>query len=157
VRTDPTDTGGLFVRRRPGTAPVHYRAAPEEVSPQRRRVDAAVAGAILALMTLVAVLFWGPLPVAWLWVGSRIDYWTDSISLGILVAFLGLLATLMGGLMVLRRLDQLWILARRAAGHDQRTGMLGPIFAVSAIIGATLFSIWLIFIAGLGSSLGPNQ
>ena len=29
VRTDPTDTGGLFVGRRPGTAPTRYAAPPE--------------------------------------------------------------------------------------------------------------------------------
>ena len=27
-RNDPTDTGGLFIGRRPGTGPLHYRAAP---------------------------------------------------------------------------------------------------------------------------------
>ena len=28
MRTDPTDTGGLFVGRRPGTAPVRFRGVP---------------------------------------------------------------------------------------------------------------------------------
>ena len=28
-RNDPTDTGGLFIGRRPGTGPVHYRGEPE--------------------------------------------------------------------------------------------------------------------------------
>ena len=29
MKTDPTDTGGLFVGRRPGTRPIRYRALPE--------------------------------------------------------------------------------------------------------------------------------
>ena len=36
---DPTDTGGLFVGRRPGTAPVRYRDDLEPSSEARRRVD----------------------------------------------------------------------------------------------------------------------
>ena len=32
VRTDPTDNGGLFVGRRPGTAPVRYRDLPERAT-----------------------------------------------------------------------------------------------------------------------------
>ena len=75
-------------------------------------------------------MFWGPLPVAWLWVGSQVDYLTGSTFFGMVVAFLGLLATLVVGLMVMRRLDLLWILARRAGGHDQREGIIGRVFAV---------------------------
>src|ERR671915_170901 len=38
---DPTDTGGLFVGRRPGTAPVRYRDV-EPSSERRRRMDASL-------------------------------------------------------------------------------------------------------------------
>ncbi len=40
MRTDPTDNGGLFIGRRPGTAPVRYRGTPEKGSGRRRVVDA---------------------------------------------------------------------------------------------------------------------
>lgn len=36
--TDPTDTGGLFIGRRPGTKPVRYRTAPEAPTGPRRRL-----------------------------------------------------------------------------------------------------------------------
>ncbi len=157
MRTDPTDTGGLFTGRRPGTAPVRYRALPERGSFARRRLDAAVALALAGLMVFINLLFWGPLPAAWLWVGSQIDYRTGSVSLGILIAFVGLMFTLIGALAVLKRIDHAWILVRRAAGYDQRKGIIGPIFAVTAVIGATIFTIWLLFIGGLGSSLVSKQ
>jgi hypothetical protein len=156
VRTDPTDNGGLFVGRRPGTAPVKYRDPPQRRSSRRRLGDEAFAGSILLLMGLVAASFWGPIPAGWLWVGAQIQHGTDSISLSLFVAFLGMLLTLLGGLAVMRRLDQFWILVRRAAGHDQRSGMIGPVFAVAAVIGGTLFTIWLVFIGGLGPSLAPS-
>ena len=157
MRTDPTDTGGLFVSRRPGTRPVHYRDVPERKQGPRRVVDAIVAASILVFMGLVAVCFWGPIPMAWLWIGAQIKYHTESISLALFVAFLGMLLTLMAGLGLMRRLDQFWILVRRAAGHDQRSGVIGPVFAIAAVVGVTLFTIWLVLIAGLSPSLAPSK
>jgi hypothetical protein len=157
MKTDPTDTGGLFTGRRPGTRPIKYRATPEYAGERRQRIDRLLAAALLALMVFVNLLFWGPLPVAWLWVGSQVDYATGSTFLGIVVAFLGLLFSLLLGLVVSRQIDLLWILARRAAGFDQREGMVGRVFAVTAIVGATIFFVWFIFINGPGSSIGPAQ
>ena len=91
MRTDPTDTGGLFVGRRPGTAPTRYRTQPDGGSPRRRRIDALVAHAVLALMVVVNLLFWGPIPALSLWIASQVQYQTDSVSLGILLGFLALL------------------------------------------------------------------
>ena len=156
MRTDPTDTGGLFVGRRPGTAPTRYRTQPDRGSARRRRVDGLVAHAVLGLMVFVNLLFWGPIPALSLWVASQVQYQTDSVSLGILLGFLVLLALLFGGLALLKRIDGFWILARRAAGHDQRQGVIGRVFAITAVIGASCFTIWLLFIGGLGPSLAPR-
>jgi hypothetical protein len=156
LRTDPTDTGGLFVGRRPGTAPTRYRTPPERGSARRRRLDGLVAHAVLALMVVVNLLFWGPIPALSLWVASQVQYQTDSVSFGILVGFLLLLALLFGALALLKRIDRFWILARRAAGHDQRQGAIGRVFATTAIIGAACFTFWLLFIGGLGSTLAPR-
>ncbi len=157
MRTDPTDNGGLFVGRRPGTAPVRYRALPAEGTARRRAFDKVVAATLLVVMGLVAVCFWGPIPAGWLWVCGQINYQTGSVFFAIFIAFLGMLLTLLGGLAVMRALDQLWILVRRAAGYDQRSGVIGPVFGIASVIGVILFSIWLIFIAGLGPSLAPTK
>jgi hypothetical protein len=45
-RNDPTDTGGLFIGRRPGTGPLRYRGAPERGGAGRRRADGALAAAL---------------------------------------------------------------------------------------------------------------
>jgi hypothetical protein len=156
LRTDPTDTGGLFVGRRPGSAPTRYRSQPEPGSPRRRRVDALVAHAVLGVMIVVNLLFWGPIPALSLWVASQVQYRTDSVGWGILLGFALLLVLLFGGLALLKRMDRFWILARRAAGHDQRDGVIARVFATTAVIGATGFTIWLLFIGGLGPSLAPH-
>ena len=87
MRTDPSETGGLFVGRRPGTRPVKYREVPERGDDRRQRRDDVVAAGILVLMTLIGVSFWGPIPAACLWIGSRFNYWTDSVGVGIVTAF----------------------------------------------------------------------
>jgi hypothetical protein len=152
MRTDPADNGGLFVGRRPGTAPVHYRTLPERGSERRQRADGSLAGLMVVAMTFLSLLCWGPIPLACLWLGSEANYLTGSVGAGILVAFAGLFALLFGTLSLLRRLDQAWILVRRAAGHDQRTGVLGRIFAATAAVCAIGFIFWFLVIHGPGSS-----
>jgi hypothetical protein len=151
MRTDPSDNGGLFVGRRPGTAPIRYRALPKRKGGSRQRVDGSFAGVLLAAMIVLSLLCWGPIPIACLWIGSELDYLTGSVSMGILVAFIALFVLLFGALTLLRRLDHAWILVRRAAGHDQRTGALGRVFGITAAICALVFAFWFVVIHGPGS------
>jgi hypothetical protein len=155
VRSDPSENGGLFVGRRPGTRPVHYRGVPEEGSTARKRRDAVLAGLILGVMIFINLLFWGPIPVGWLWVVSQVPYFAEHIFIALSVAFIGILLTLMGALVLLKQLDGLWILVRRASGVDQRDGVIGRVFAYTAIVGVTFFSLWLVFGGGLADSLNP--
>lgn len=157
MRTDPTDNGGLFVARRPGTRPVHYAAPPQAASAAQRRRDAVLAAGILGVMVLVNLLFWGPVPAGWLWIVSHIAFLADHIFFALVVAFIGILLTLMAALVLLKQLDHAWVLVRRAAGVDQRSGVIGPVFAYTALIGASLFGLWMIFGGGLADSLmGPS-
>jgi hypothetical protein len=157
VRTDPTDNGGLFVGRRPGTAPTKYRALPERGSPARRRVDRLIAHGLLAVEVLVSLLYWGPIPAGALWLASRVQYWGANVGVAILTGFVALLAVLLLGLMLLKRVDQAWILVRRAAGIDQRQGALGRVFAITAAVGAAIFAFWFLIINGPGSSSFSGQ
>jgi len=157
MRTDPTDTGGLFVGRRPGTAPVRFKAIPQRGSDARQRVDSSLAWLLLAAMVLLSLLCWGPIPIACLWIGSEVDYLTGSVFYGIIIAFLALFPMLFGTLAILRRLDNAWILVRRAAGHDQRNGVMGRVFATTAIVCAVAFAFWFLVIHGPGSLSQPGQ
>ncbi len=157
MRTDPSETGGLFVGRRPGTAPVRFRVLPKRGGGGRQRFDNQFANILLAAMALLSLLCWGPIPLACLWIGSQVDYLSGSIGLGIFVAFVGLFVLLFGALAILRRLDNAWILVRRAAGHDQRSGVLGRVFAITAVVVAAGFLIWFVLIHGPGSSVSPGN
>jgi hypothetical protein len=156
-RNDPADNGGLFVGRRPGSAPLRYRDTPQRDGTRRQRLDGALAAVVLAVLFLVVLSCWVAQPVAWLWVGSRVNYWTDSVFGGILVAFFGLLASVLATLWLAIRLDALWRIIRRAAGHDQKDGVLGRIFMWTAIVAGAAFTVWLLLIQGPGSTLLPSQ
>src|SRR3712207_1273459 len=154
-RNDPTDTGGLFIGRRPGTGPLRYRTPPER-DERRRRADATLAGVLLVLETLVCLTLWGPQPVAWLWVGSQVDYHSGSVTLGIATAFAGMIGTLMLTLALAARMDRVWRIVRRAAGHDQQEGALARIFAVTAVVAGLAFLFWFVIVEGPAPSLAPQ-
>ncbi|MGZ4201529.1 MAG: hypothetical protein ACXVRH_05690 [Thermoleophilaceae bacterium] len=156
-RNDPTDTGGLFVGRRPGTAPLRFRGTPVTAGPRRRNADRLIAALLLVVETLLCLSLFGPQPIGWLWVGSQVNYQTHSVSLGIVSAFAGMVATLMITLALARRVDHVWRLVRRAAGYEQKNGMLERIFVISAGIAVIGFVFWFLIIAGPGPQLAPKQ
>ncbi len=157
MRTDPSDTGGLFVGRRPGTRPVHYRGKPVLGDPRQRRRDALLGHCVLILMVLINLTFWGPVEAGWLWIVSHIPLLVDQIFFATGVAFLGILLTLIAGLMVCKELDHAWVLLRRASGVDQRDGVIGRVFAYTALVGGTIFVAWMVFGGGLADSpTGPS-
>ena len=153
---DPTDTGGLFIGRRPGTAPVRYnRVAPS--SERRRLADNLLAHALLAIEVLLCLSLLGPQPLAWLWIGSQVDYLTGYVTAGIATVMVGCLASLMLTMAVAKRVDHAWKLVRRAAGHDQERGALERIFATSVAIALVVFAVWFLIIEGPGPSLAPTD
>ena len=157
VRTDPSETGGLFIGRRPGTAPVRFRATPARGTEARQRVDGSLANLMLLAMVALSLLCWGPIPLACLWIGSEVDYLTGSVFLGFIVAFFALFPMLFGTLSILRRLDQAWILVRRAAGYDQRSGVMPRVFGITALLCAVAFTFWFVVIHGPGSQVIPGR
>ena len=130
---------------------MRFRTLPKRGGEKRQRVDGSLANVLLVAMTFLCLLCWGPIPLACLWLGSETQYVTGSVSLGILAAFALLFALLFGVLVLLKRLDTMWVLVRRAAGHDQRTGALGRIFAATAVVCALAFLAWFLVIHGPGN------
>lgn len=116
-----------------------------------------MAGAILVAETLLCVTLWGPQPAGWLWVGSQVNHNTSSVSAGLLVAFAGMLTTILITLALAMRLDRAWRLVRRAAGHEQKHGMLERIFVISMVIAGAAFAIWFLVIQGPGSDIAPRS
>jgi hypothetical protein len=157
ARNDPTDTGGLFIGRRPGTAPLRYREQPRRAGAARRRFDAVLAGGILVVETLLCATLWGPQPAAWLWIGAQLFHETDSIGLAILVAFVGMLTTVLGTIAIAMRLDRMWKIVRRASGYEQEKGALEVIFVISMAVAAIAFAFWFLVLEGPTSDIAPRS
>jgi hypothetical protein len=154
---DPTDTGGLFIGRRPGTAPVRWRHDIKAPSERRRRADNILAAALLAGEVLLCLSLFGPQPVVWLWAGSQVDYLTGYVTAGIATAMLGCLASLMLTMAAAKRVDHAWKLVRRAAGHHQERGALERIFAMSVAVAVVAFTFWFLIIQGPGPTFAPGS
>jgi hypothetical protein len=154
---DPTDTGGLFIGRRPGTAPVRFRGTPVRAGQARRGVDRLLSAALLGLELLLCVSLFGPQPIGWMWVGSQVNYASHSTFLGIVTAFFGMVCTLFLTVALARRVDQAWKLVRRAAGYEQKRGALERIFVISIGIAAAGFIFWFLIIAGPGPQVAPSS
>jgi hypothetical protein len=154
---DPTDTGGLFIGRRPGTAPVRYRDDIRPASEKRRRADNVLAYGLLGVELVLCLSLFGPQPVAWLWVGSQVDYLTGYVTAGISTVMLGCIASLMLTMAAAKRVDHAWKLVRRAAGHRQERGALERIFAMSVGIALVVFAVWFLVVQGPGPSLAPQS
>jgi hypothetical protein len=153
---DPTDTGGLFIGRRPGTGPVRWqRRAPS--SERRRHADNLLAWGLLAVELVMCLSLFGPQPLGWLWVGSQVDYLTGYVTAGISTVLLGCLASLMLTMAAAKRVDHAWKLVRRAAGHDQERGALERIFILGVVIALVVFAVWFLLIQGPGPSLAPRD
>jgi len=153
---DPTDTGGLFIGRRPGTAPVRYREV-EPSSPRRQRADKLFAHFLLAVELVLCLSLLGPQPAGWLWIGSQVDYLTGYVTAGIATVMLGCLASLMLTMALAKRVDHAWKLVRRAGGHRQERGALERIFAGSVALALVAFTIWFLVVQGPGPSLAPTD
>jgi hypothetical protein len=153
---DPTDTGGLFIGRRPGTAPVRFKAA-DAAEARERRLNKGLAAALLAVETLLCLSLFGPQPAGWLWVGSQVEYQTGYVTAGISTILLGCIASLFLTMAVAKRVDHAWKLVRRAAGYHQERGALERIFAVSVGIAVIAFGIWFFLIQGPDPLVAPRE
>lgn len=154
---DPSDTGGLFIGRRPGTAPVRFREDVVRGSAGRQRADRVLAAGLLVLETILCLTLFGPQPLAWFWIGSQVEYLTGFVTAGITTIMLGCMASLMFTMVLAKRVDHAWKLVRRAGGHRQERGALEIIFAGCVGIAVVAFGIWFLLIEGPGPTLAPTS
>ena len=153
---DPTESGGLFVRRPSEVRGVKYRGTPQRKGGARKNADRGLAFGLLALETILCLSLFGPQPYFWFWFGSQVQYWTDSVSAGIATVMAGTLASLMITVVLGKRVDNAWKLVRRAAGYKQDRGALEAIFAVSVGVALVIFTFWFFIIEGPGPSVAPK-
>ena len=100
------------------------------------------AAAVLTLEVLGALMMWGPIPVAWVWVGARVYDATGSFVAGAVAWFLGFAVTLWLLAGALARLDGIWIRLRHGTGDDRAQGVMSQVIVVTATFALAAFFVW---------------
>lgn len=121
---------------------------PQTSTGRRRTVEVWLARGLVALMIGVTVLCFGPIEIAWLYIGGRLNHAVGSTGVGLVVAILGMLGALVLTIGLLRRLEAAWVLVRRSAGHAQQRGILETVFVIAVGITTVLFAIWFLGFSG---------
>ena len=109
------------------------------------------AGAILviAIMFIGSIVLWVGTPLAWLWVASQIQGTTQSLGTALLVAFVGVLATVTALASVLARLSDVYRANCVSRGlSDPGHVVLEGVLVVSAGVTLVAFGVWFLFFAG---------
>jgi hypothetical protein len=109
------------------------------------------AGAILviAIMFIGSIVLWVGTPLAWLWVAAQIQGATQSLGTALVVAFVGVLATVTALGSVLARLSDVYRANCMARGlSDPGHVVLEGVLVVSAGVTIVAFGIWFLFLAG---------
>jgi predicted signal transduction protein with EAL and GGDEF domain len=121
------------------------------------RFDGALAWLLLAVELVLCLSLLGPQPLGWMWIGSQMEYMTGAVTAGIATIMLGTLASLMLTMVLAKRVDYWWKLARRAGGHHQERGALERIFVLACGIAIVGSAIWFFLIQGPAPSLAPTN
>jgi hypothetical protein len=109
---------------------------------RKHQAPAVGAAAVLMLEVLGALMMWGPIPVAWVWVGARAYEATGSFVAGAAAWFLGFAVTLWIVALTLARLDRVWIRLRHRAGDARPQGVMTQVIVVTATFALAAFFLW---------------
>jgi hypothetical protein len=157
-RTDPINNAGLFVgrRSRPAVAPARTEAGARP-NFLIRCADECLALVALAVEVALVVSVWTAQPLGWVWVASQVGYLSGSAALALGAGLGGMIVGLVVTVAVLQRVDHGWKLARRAAGREQKDGVLEPLFTAAFILFVPAFLVWFLVLEGPGSMVFPAR
>ena len=125
----------------------------------RNLLRAGGSGILLVLIMLGAgLVLWIGVPVAWLYIGSRVQGSTGSLGTALAVIMLGVVVSIVLIVALLGWLNRKHLELREARGLDTHGATaLEAVMTVSVAIAVVAFAIWFFVIAGPGPSLAPTN
>jgi heme/copper-type cytochrome/quinol oxidase subunit 2 len=125
----------------------------------RNFLRAGASGILVILMMLGAgLVLWIGVPVAWLYIGSRVQGSTGSLGTALLVTMVGVIVSILLIVPALGWLNRKHLELREARGLETHGATaLEAVMTVSVAIAVIAFSIWFFVIAGPGPSLAPSK
>jgi hypothetical protein len=123
----------------------------------QRSVPTTVGTIVVALVELLLCLsIFGPQPLGWLWVGSQVNFATDSLMSGLATAFVGSVASICATVWIARRIERAWLRAAPNAPWLGGRGLFETALVVATLIALIGFIFWFFVIAGPGPSIAPD-
>jgi hypothetical protein len=116
---------------------------------RRRLLSSGTAALLVALMFTGTVTLWLGVPVAWLWIGSRLQAETGSMATAIGAMMMGMVATVVAliwclGRLNIRHLELQELRGRAGAG----AGVLERLLVLSAAVAVIAFGTWFLLFSG---------
>jgi hypothetical protein len=96
-----------------------------------------------------AVILWVGVPLAWLWVGSRLQAETGSVGTALGAMMVGMIASVIALTWWLGRLNRTHVELREARGQPVAgTGTLERVLVLSAAVAVITFAVWFLVFSG---------
>jgi heme/copper-type cytochrome/quinol oxidase subunit 2 len=125
----------------------------------RNAARAGISGLILVVIMLGgSLLLWVGVPVAWLYIGGRVQGATNHLGAALAVTMIGAVASIVAIVPGLSWLNRKHVELREARGlesHGQTA--LEAVMTISAIVAVIGFSVWFFIFAGPGPVLAPQN
>jgi hypothetical protein len=124
----------------------------------RLRSVPATAGTIAVglIELLLCVSIFGPQPLGWLWVGSQVNFATDSLMAGMATAFIGSVVSICATVWIARRIEAYWVSRNPDAPWLGGRGLFETALVLATILALIGFVFWFFIIAGPGPTIAPN-
>jgi hypothetical protein len=111
----------------------------------------------LTTMFLGALTLWIGVPIAWLWIGSKVQQATDSVGAAIAAMLPGAIVTIALLVPVLGRLNEHYEHTREARGLENfGQAPLEAVLVVSATVALVVFAVWFFFLSGTAPNPIPG-
>jgi hypothetical protein len=124
----------------------------------RLRSIPATAGTIAVglIELLLCLSIFGPQPLGWLWVGSQVNFATDSLMAGMATAFIGSVVSICATVWIARRIEAYWVSHNPDAPWLGGRGLFETALVLATILALVGFVFWFFIIAGPGPTIAPN-
>lgn len=104
---------------------------------------------LLLIMILGSIVLWVGTPLLWLWVGSQVQGASGSLGDALVVAFVGVVISIVLLASLLSRLSDVYRANCLARGRgDPGHAVLEAVLVVSAAVTMSGFAVWFLFFAG---------
>jgi hypothetical protein len=105
---------------------------------------------------LLCLSIFGPQPLGWLWVGSQVNFATDSLMAGMATAFIGSVVSICATVWIARRIEVYWVGRNPDAPWLGGRGLFETALVLATILALVGFVFWFFIIAGPGPTIAPN-